>query len=777
MTPLMSPPRWLAATIATSLLQFTLITTAMAQEEEPEPVAEEEMSEEELEELEDLDEMLDDVDEDEDIDEDALRIDTVGVIQPPDEIAKTGSSAQTLGEEDLEAMEYDSPDEVMRQLPGVFVRTEDGFGLRPNIGIRGASADRSKKIALMEDGVLFGPAPYAAPAAYYFPMIGRMSAVEVYKGPTTILFGPNTVGGALNLGTRAVPYGHAGGADIAAGSFPSGKAHVWHGWSNMRAGVLIEAMELASRGFKELDGGGPTGFDRSEVMLKGYVNSDPTKEIFHRFSVKGTYSRERSNETYLGLSDEDFQDNPNRRYVASSEALMRWNRFAIRADYDLELGEALKLRATAYRHDFSRSWYKFNAFNDGTTGAEALSNPDDPRLGLYYDVLTGAEDSEAGTGSLAIGENARDYYSQGVQFTARHDYETETLGNRLKVGVRLHDDQIERDHTEDLFDMVDGELVRTEDPRRQTTRNRDEATAVSLWMIDQIDFWRLTLTPGVRLEQVFGTRTDFLNEAAEPIESTQRVLLPAMGVYFDITEKLGALAGVHRGYSPVAPGQPGASPELSVNYEAGLRQVFGSRGKVELISFATDYQNLLGQCTFSAGCSEQDLDDQFNAGRARILGVEAAGDYAFSVADGALSIPVRLAYTFTDTTMLTGFESSNPQFAEVEVGDELPYTPRHQGNVRLGAAVRAGFSANIGATYVSPMREVAGQGTDPAEPLTDSLLTLDALLAYNFAKWGNVYLKGDNLLNARPVASRAPYGARPIRPRFFQLGVRLNWGD
>ena len=207
MTPLMSPPRWLAATIATSLLQFTLITTAMAQEEEPEPVAEEEMSEEELEELEDLDEMLDDVDEDEDIDEDALRIDTVDVIQPPDEIAKTGSSAQTLGEEDLEAMEYDSPDEVMRQLPGVFVRTEDGFGLRPNIGIRGASADRSKKIALMEDGVLFGPAPYAAPAAYYFPMIGRMSAVEVYKGPTTILFGPNTVGGALNLGTRAVPYG------------------------------------------------------------------------------------------------------------------------------------------------------------------------------------------------------------------------------------------------------------------------------------------------------------------------------------------------------------------------------------------------------------------------------------------------------------------------------------------------------------------------------------------------------------------------------------------
>lgn len=779
MTQLITSPRWLTTAIFSACVQVAFVSAATAQEEAPAPPAEEappveESEDEDLEDLEDLDEMLDDVDE-ETSDEKSLRIDTIDVIQTPEEIAKTGSSAQMLDEEDLEAMEYDSPDEVMRQLPGVFVRTEDGFGLRPNIGIRGATADRSKKIALMEDGVLFGPAPYAAPAAYYFPLIGRMSAVEVYKGPTAIMFGPNTVGGALNLATRPVPFGNAGGADIALGSFPSGKAHVWHGWSNMRAGVLVEAMELASQGFKELDGGGPTGFDRTEMMLKAHVNSDPSKEVFHRFSVKGTYSRERSNETYLGLSDEDFRENPNRRYVASSEAIMQWQRFALRADYDLELGDALKFRATVYRHDFSRSWFKFNAFADGTSGADALANPDDPVLGLYYDVLSGQEDSEAGTGPLAIGTNQRTYYSQGLQVSARHDVESEKWSNRFKIGARLHGDQIERNHTEDFFDVVNGELVRTEDPREQTTLNRDEATAVSLWAIDQIDFWRLTLTPGFRLEQVFGTSTNHLDEDAEPAHNTQRVLLPAMGAFFDITKSLGALMGVHRGYSPVAPGQP-ASPELSVNYEAGLRQTFGTSGKVEVITFAADYQNLLGQCTFSAGCAEEDLDGQFNAGEARLFGVEAVGDYAFSVADGALSIPVRMAYTFTDTELLAEFDSSSPQFSDVQIGDELPYTPRHQGNVRLGVATRAGFSANLGATYVSPMRETTGQGEDPDEPLTDALMTVDALVAYSFAGWGNVYLKGDNLLNARPIASRSPYGARPIRPRFLQLGVRLDWG-
>ena len=84
---------------------------------------------------------------------------------------ETGGSIYIVRKKQLERFAYDDPHQVLLGVPGVNVRGEDGMGLRPNIGMRGVASDRSKKITLMEDGILFGPAPYSAPAAYYFPII------------------------------------------------------------------------------------------------------------------------------------------------------------------------------------------------------------------------------------------------------------------------------------------------------------------------------------------------------------------------------------------------------------------------------------------------------------------------------------------------------------------------------------------------------------------------------------------------------------------------------
>ncbi|HEY5926846.1 MAG TPA: TonB-dependent receptor plug domain-containing protein, partial [Kofleriaceae bacterium] len=138
--------------------------------------------------------------------------------------APPGARAE-LTKEALERDEHDDLHKVLRGVAGVYLRDEDGYGLRPNIGMRGAAADRSAKITMMEDGVLIAPAPYTAPAAYYTPLVTRLSRIEVTKGPSSVRFGPATVGGAVDLISEPFPAERAAYVDVAGGSDLYGKLH------------------------------------------------------------------------------------------------------------------------------------------------------------------------------------------------------------------------------------------------------------------------------------------------------------------------------------------------------------------------------------------------------------------------------------------------------------------------------------------------------------------------------------------------------------------------
>ncbi|HKP57608.1 MAG TPA: TonB-dependent receptor [Polyangiales bacterium] len=683
-------------------------------------------------------------------------------------LAKTAGAAHVVRSEDLERFEYDDAHAVLLQVPGVYVRQEDGIGLRPNIGIRGGNPDRSKKLTLMEDSVLFGPAPYSAPAAYYFPLMTRMTQVRVVDGPAAVAYGPQTVGGAIDLVTRPIPDAPSASLDLAGGSFGYRKAHGYAGTTSGPFGMLIEGVHLHNSGFKQLPDGADTGSTRNEWMVKASYLVNPDAPATHLLGLKLTYSEETSNETYLGLTDDDLRASPDRRYAASALDQMKNHRTSIVASWLFEdPGASLKLTTTLYRHDYARIWRKLNQFRDAQL-APILADPEDPQNAEFLAVLRGEADSASDATTLMIGPNDRTFVNQGVQSVLElDDVSTGPLSHRLELGLRFHNDSIDRRHSQNAFLMVDGALVPKSDEATQvTTSNVAETYALAVHALDAMEWGNFTLTPGVRLEVFASSLDDRL--AGEKTDALGFAIMPGIGAFYSLLRDLGVLAGVYRGFSPPAPGDEDAKPEYSVNYEAGVRYAPG-RSRFELIGFLNDYSNLTDICTFSSGCLTEDLDRQFDAGEALIYGFEAYAGHRVDL--GPIDLPLSAAYTFTHAEFGSSFESSDPIYGMVEKGDELPYVPRHQLSVSVGGEHR--YAALNGAfTYVAAMREEAG--SEPLEDTvaTDEMIVFDLTAEVRPLPGLRIYANLRNIGDARDIVSRRPYGARPNAPRWLQIGVK-----
>lgn len=685
-------------------------------------------------------------------------------------LSHTAGSAQVIKKDQLDRFEYDDPTATLMQVPGVYIRGEDGVGLRPNIGIRGANPDRSKKLTLMEDGILFGPAPYSAPAGYYFPLVTRMTQMRVVKGPAAIAYGPNTVGGVIDFISRPIPTRTSGAVDLAAGQYGYGKAHAWFGSSDGRLGFLVEGVRLQNTGFAELPSGADTGSTRNDWMIKTAYTIDPDAPTKHRLQLKLSYADEVSNETYLGQTDADFRTNPYRRYPASALDQMKNNRTGIVASHTIEgPGSSYQIKTSAYRFDYQRKWTKLNHLG-GAAASTVLANPDDPSFTGYYAVLTGRNDSGSASDTLFIGPNDRSFVSQGVQSVLSTSVNTGPVEHKLESGIRFHYDHIKRLHTESAFLMQNGALVSAGEPVLTTNDNFASTHAVALHMTDAMTWRGLTVTPGARVELIGSRTEDYLTNVDN--DRLVAAVMPGIGAYYELLRSLGLLAGVYRGFSPPAPGADRATqPEYSVNYEAGARYTRGA-SRAELIGFYNDYSNLTDTCTFASGCVDANFDRQFDAGKARIYGLEAFVAHEQRVGD--FRLPVTAAYTLTYGEFGSDFTSQDPIYGVVRAGDELPYIPRNQLN--LTAAVehaRAGLNAAF--NYVAPMREQAGNLPIERTVATDEQVWVDFGGYVNALRWLRIYANLRNAFGAENIVGRRPYGARANAPRWLQVGMKVQF--
>ena len=678
---------------------------------------------------------------------------------------RTGA-AYYLSTDDLAKFNYTDINRALNKISGINFYEEDGFGLRPNISIRGTSPERSSKIAVMEDGVLISPAPYSASSAYYFPSIARMQAVEVLKGSSQIQYGPYTTGGAINFVSTEIPENLSGKITTSFGSFNTGQAHLTLGDSFNNFGYMIEYLNFNSDGFKSLGNELNTGFDINEITSKIRFKSSEKAKIKQSTELKFHSYDEISNETYLGLTENDFENDPYLRYPGSEKDKMDAEHIQFLLTHELSFTDKFKITTNAYHNGFKRNWYKLDDVvfeNNSQKISKVISDPEN--FSGHISILKGLLDSE---NSLKVKANNREYVSKGVQTKIDyHWYGKNNSFNDLEIGFRVHYDEEDRFQWEDKYNITNGSMSLNTYGDKGSQGNRiSSANSFASYLMYKYKIQDFTITPGIRYESIKLERNDYgksnptrdLNDVSFR-KNEVSVIIPGIGVNYTLNNKLSIFGGIHKGYSP--PGSSvGQKAEESVNLELGARFSI-NKLNAEIIAYQNDYSNLLGNdLAATGGFGEL---DPFNAGKALVNGLELLLTSEI-IESNKISIPFSFSYTLTNAKFLTDFGSTQDIWGQVSNGDRIPYIPQHQLNSNIGFKTNK-FEINLNGNYNGKFSTIADGSIE-----IPSYFIFDISFKYKVKPGITFTSKAINLFDENYSVSRAPAGLRPGHPFGFYGG-------
>ena len=711
-------------------------------------------------------------------------IEEVTIVGSREQAQRIAGSAHYIGSDKLAQFAYSDIQRIAREVPGVAIQIEDGYGLRPNIGIRGVATERSGRITLLEDNVLIAPAPYSAPSAYYFPTVGRLSAIEVVKGPAAITQGPYTIGGALNMVSTPIPTEMSGNIVTEAGENSTYRVHATYGGrSESGLGFLLETHQWQSDGFQDIDrSDNNTGLDVEDYTVKlSYAPSDSA----HAIELKLQSTEQNSNQSYLGLTDRDFDNNAFRRYGISALDNIKTEHEQQILRYSYDISDSLDVSVTAYNNEHQRDWFKTEGIDiDGSSSAEdfdraswanvlqainsgtSLSgfNPDQ-----LQSILNGSSDTAPG--SIQLRSNKREYFSRGVQVGLNFSGMIGSSLHDLEFGIRLHEDEEDRLQRNSNYSQNNGELTLDDLGILGNAGNRvQQAQALAIHIHDNIQLGDWTLSPGLRYEDIEQKRTRFaegeLRTFRDSRQNDTQVFLPGLGILYQVNDSLSVLGGAHKGFTAPS-NSPNVDEETAINYELGFRYQNGSLS-TELIGFMSDYDNILGECTSSSG-SDCTIGDVFNGDAATVAGLELLVS-ANLARSSSYRVPVSLSYTLIDGEFDTDIADTD-FFGSVSKGDPLPYLPENQ------FLASVGFEKNNWAAYLSGnyVDEVCVRASCGAFEKTDNTFTVDISANYQFSRALNFYARVENLTSEEDVLGRQPYGARPNKDRTVTAGLRFNF--
>ena len=642
--------------------------------------------------------------------------------------------------------------EVLRKVPGVNLRDEEGFGLRPNIGIRGLNPTRSTKVLLLEDGIPLTYAPYGDNASYYHPPIDRFESIEVLKGSGQILYGPQTIGGVINYITPIPPGKRAGSITLTGGNRSYFNGHLTYGDTLGNTGFLFGFTRKQGQGSRDNVRSGLNDFNFKSVT---------TFNMRHALTFKFNYYGEDSNVGYSGLREDEFRANPRQNPFRND--FFYGDRVGSSLTHAYVFSPDVVLTTNLYASYFRRHWWR-----QSSNSNERPNDSADPNCGGMANLNTTCGNQ----GRL------RRYLFAGVEPRLRITKQIFGRPNETELGFRLHrEDQDRLQKNGDRPDSRDGVVVENNERRNQ---------AYSTFIQNRFIFGSVTITPGLRIEHVKYQRANRLLGVTGKTQLTQAI--PGVGVSYSPSTRLTLFAGLHRGFAPprtedvinnITGGSVDLEPELSWNYEAGIRARLHPALRMEATFFRMDYENQIVPASLAGGIGSTFT----NGGETLHQGVEfsAALDTA-SILRRRYNFYVRAAYTYLPVADFRGVRfSSVPGFNTTSVtGNRLPYAPNQLLNASVGYASSSRIDTFLEAVHVGSQ---FGEDLNRIDPITangqtgliPSYTIWNATANYKLERFRTtLFVTAKNLFDRVYIADRAR-GLLPGPQRGLQAGLKFEF--
>lgn len=520
----------------------------------------------------------------------AKTLPAVRVIGEEENLESIPGSGQIVEKRDLESARVFTTTEALRKVSGVNVRDEEGFSLRPNIGIRGLNPTRSTKVLLLEDGIPLSYAPYGDNASYYHPPLERFDRIEVLKGAGQLKFGPQSVGGVINYITRNPPKDPGGSVTLTGGNREYFNGHVNYGgfWGN--AGFLLDYTRKQGQGSRE-----NTYSKINDLNLKNVLLLGPK----HTLTSKANVYTEDSQITYSGLTQAEFEADARQNPFSNDSMTAR--RFGASIMHAWQVLPKSELTTSLYGAYFTRDWWR-----QSSNSGERPNDSSDASCGGMMNLNTTCGNQ----GRL------RNYYTYGIEPRLKTNYTLMGEKQEFNVGLRAHYEIQDRKQLNGDFP-----LSRTAGP--STTGNSGFVEdnlrltdAYSAFLDHAFRYKEFVVTPGARVEHIRVARTNrrlaTVDNRGVGVQGNTNFteIIPGIGVNYNPFEKTTFFAGVHKGFSPprvedIISNNTGASvelsPERSVNYEGGVRSKIIKGISAEATYFRMDFSNQVVAASVAGG--------------------------------------------------------------------------------------------------------------------------------------------------------------------------------